>query len=354
MMKKAVCIISEDLSQPIDEGIKNFAHSLIQHWSKECDVLGISVRSPRHIDAPRTTSVKTNRLLLSYKLRAKIRHFRPDIICYVPSASATISSFLRSRVLKFNWPSARVVMVSLQPRYYNWVSRHLIRFLSPDIVFVQNEPTMIRLRSLGCHTKLLPSGVDLEKFTPVSAGRKAELRSRYGLNREAFTVLHVGHITKGRNIELLMQVCREHAAQVLLAGSSLRHEDRSVLAARLRGHGIIVLDEYFRNIEELYQLSDCYLFPVFSDQACIGIPLSILEAMACNLPVVTVRYGNLPALFEEGQGLVFADTPAELMQGITRAKRQNGCHTREKVIPYSWQRIARNVLDQTAIVEEKS
>jgi glycosyltransferase involved in cell wall biosynthesis len=249
-------------------------------------------------------------------------------------------------MLKLSRPSARVVMVALQPRSYSWFSRQLIRFISPDIVFVQNELALKKLKGLGCQVRMLPSGVDLNKFVPASPERKAELRAKYGLDSKAFTTLHVGHMTKGRNIELLIQV-RRLGVQVVLVGSSLNHEDRGLLTARLRRNGVIVLDEYFPDIEELYQLSDCYLFPVFSSQACIGIPLSILEAMACNLPVVTVRYGNLPGLFEEGQGLVFADTPDELLSGINAVQRSNGCRTREKVMPYSWQNVARRVMEQS-------
>jgi glycosyltransferase involved in cell wall biosynthesis len=343
-MQHRVCIISEDLSLPLDEGIKGFARSLIRSWPVDCPVLGLSVRSQGEIEAPNMASVKANRLLLNYKLWAKIRRFRPYLLCYVPSPSATIFSFLRSRVLKLYWPRAKVVMVSLQPRHYGWVSRHLIPLLSPDMVFVQSEETMRQLVTLGCPTEMLPSGVDLEKFTPVSSERKAVLRTKYALEPETFTVLHVGHIKKGRNIEFLIEVRREHAAQVILLGSSLPNEDRTLLTAQLREQGVIVFDRYLSDNEELYQLSDCYLFPVFSGQACIGVPLSVLEAMACNLPVVTLRYGSLPTMFEQGHGLLFAETREELLQGIAQTKRLNGCRTRDKVTPYSWDNIVRSLL----------
>ncbi|OGO22185.1 MAG: hypothetical protein A2144_14870 [Chloroflexi bacterium RBG_16_50_9] len=75
--------------------------------------------------------------------------------------------------------------------------------------------------------------------------------------------------------------------------------------------------------------------------------------MSCNLPVITVRYGSLPALFEEGQGLFFASTADELMRGINSARHPNGCRTREKVTPYSWENIANYVLEQT-MIEVKS
>ena len=68
--------------------------------------------------------------------------------------------------------------------------------------------------------------------------------------------------------------------------------------------------------------------------------------MACNLPVVSVRYGSLPALFKEGDGLFYGDTPADLIRGIGRVASDGGCRTREKVTPYSWQKIAGHVLEE--------
>jgi glycosyltransferase involved in cell wall biosynthesis len=346
-MRQSVCVISEDLTLPLDEGIKIFAHSLIRSWSRECRTLGLSVRSVGKIKASHTITMKINRLFLNFKLRSIISRFRPDVVCYVPSASATLFSFLRVWILKLYRPDARVIMVSLQPRDYGWLSRHLIPLFFPDEVFVQDETTMSRLLALGCRAKMLPSGVDLDKFTPVSSERKKELRAKYKLDPKSFTVLHVGHIKRERNIELLVQVRRQYDAQVIFAGSSLPDRERMELTSYLRGQGIIVLDEYLGDIQELYQLSDCYLFLVFSNHACIGTPLSVLEAMACNLPVITVRYGSLPKLFEEGQGLFFADTPEELVQEIADINRDNGYDTRAKVLPYSWQNIASNILGQS-------
>jgi len=238
-------------------------------------------------------------------------------------------------------------MVSLQPRRYGRVSGYLIPRLCPDMIFVQNETSLRQLSGLGCKVGQVASGVDLNKFAPVNRDRKTELRTKYGLNPESFTVLHVGHITGGRNIELLADVSRQADAQVILVGSSLIHEDRAEMTTRLKEQGIIILDKYLSNIEEIYQLADCYLFPVFSEKSSIGTPLSVLEAMACNLPVVTVRFGRLPQLFEEGQGLFFADDEEGLVQRVTGVKNINGCHTREKVAECSWERVASDILEQT-------
>ncbi len=38
-----VCVISEELSKPFDEGIKNFAYNLIRELSKDNDALCLSI-----------------------------------------------------------------------------------------------------------------------------------------------------------------------------------------------------------------------------------------------------------------------------------------------------------------------
>jgi len=48
---------------------------------------------------------------------------------------------------------------------------------------------------------------------------------------------------------------------------------------------------------EAYRAADAYLFPSHSE----GLPLTVLEAMAYGLPVVTTAVGSLPEFFEDGE-----------------------------------------------------
>ena len=143
-------------------------------------------------------------------------------------------------------------------------------------------------------------------FHPVAKQRKLELMNEHGIDVDRFTILHVGHINRKRNIQILKELQRD-SSQVIVVGSTSTDQDKD-LADELRIAGVKVITSCVENIEEIYQLSDCYIFPVTSNTASIEVPLSVLETMACNLPVVTTRYGGwVPTMFNsEDNGLFFS------------------------------------------------
>jgi glycosyltransferase involved in cell wall biosynthesis len=105
-----------------------------------------------------------------------------------------------------------------------------------------------------------------------------------------------------------------------------------------------VWKRYFPNIEEIYSIADVYIFPLFEEQNSIEIPLSVLEAMSCNLPVITTRYGGLERLFKAGEGLFYVNTIEEIvnvLEEISSAKIY--VNTRSKVKSLSWNKVSREI-----------
>lgn len=287
-MGQKILIISEELNFPFDEGIKNFAYNLIRGLSKDNKVFTISIRgdttNERYIE-----KLNVNKTFLSYSLLKKINTFNPAIIIYIPSPSATIYSFMRIKVLKLYAKRIKIVMFALQPRKYSFISQKLIPFLAPNIVLVQSRGVLKQLCKFGCDVKLIPSGVDLKRFHPVNNERKLELRKKYGMAPSKFLVLHVGHVNTNRNIQVLKEL-QGNNSQVILVGSTSTKQNKG-LVEELRVIGVKVVTDYLENIEEIYQLSDLYLFPVQDEGTAISFPLTILEAMAVDLPVIASDIG---------------------------------------------------------------
>ena len=69
-----------------------------------------------------------------------------------------------------------------------------------------------------------------------------------------------------------------------------------------------------------------------------------MEAMSCNLPVISTRYGALPRLFTEGDGLYFAERDVDLIPLLERIKPDTRqVRTREKVLDYTWGSVAKRL-----------
>ena len=73
--------------------------------------------------------------------------------------------------------------------------------------------------------------------------------------------------------------------------------------------------------------------------------------MACNLPIMTTRYGGLPTLFKEGSGLFFANDPNALFDKIEECKKVNSCETKKLVELYSWKNVTKKILDLVFSIE---
>jgi glycosyltransferase involved in cell wall biosynthesis len=335
MMKKPerICVVGEWLHGVLDEGIHNLAQKLVDQWAKDFQVGTIKIGADLHV----------NRLFLSFELHKMLKGFHPDLVFYISPSGAKIAALFRAKMLQAYTSQARVLLVATQPAYYKSFERRLLSLLAPNGIFVQSPHGKELLKGVGCPVYFLPSGVDLERFVPVEAGLKIALRKRYGVDEKALVVLHVGHIGHERNVQLLSHIARLRDTQVLLVGSTSTQQDETLIR-QLTLLKVRVIREFVPHIEELYQLADIYFFPVISEHAAIGVPLSVLEAMACNLPVITTRFGGLPYMFQEGQGLFYFDNQVEVPDLVRQATCRSQCLTRQRVRAYAWDSVARRVL----------
>jgi glycosyltransferase involved in cell wall biosynthesis len=309
-----ICIVSDDLAGPPDEGVRKFTVAISAALGRTHDVALLTTTQASPVAGVR--SIPASRTFISRSLRTAIRQGEPDVLIYATHRSATFFSFIRARILAAYAPAARIVLLGLQTRRHSWWQRQMIRLMRPDLVVVQSAANRAYLERIGCRAVVIHSGVDAETFQPVDDERHHALRVTYGIAGENPVVLHVGHLQAGRGIAVLGELARSGGCQVLLvASSSTTQED--ALRRLLEQSGVRIMSEYLPRIEELYQLADCYVFPVETTDNAIEVPLSVLEALACDLPVVTTRFGGLPAMFPgpSHPGLVFVETQADIIDG---------------------------------------
>jgi len=314
-----ICLISHSLKNLIkgDIGTKLVGFYIAKELKKNHELIQIDIKD--------------------INLWRKIRNFKPQIIHFVLCPSTL--GLLISKITSFFYRSAKIVMSAPNP-YLPF--KELITFLKPDITLAQSYESEKTFKNLGIKTKFLSNGVDIDKFIPKSDKVKKELRKKYDIDLNSFIILHVGPIIKKRNIRFLKNLQNEHN-QVIIIGRVPYEKD---VYQYLTKNGCLVWIDHFKNIEEIYALSDCYIFPtpIKNKNASIEIPLSVMEAMSCNLPVITTKFGALPRILEAGDGLFFMEKEEDYFNTLDKIKSGTiKVRTREKVLPYSWENIAKRL-----------
>jgi len=345
-----ILIFAERLAPPPDEGIKKLALNLSAALSAANHKLLVLTTGGNDWPEKGVTDVPANRLLRSPDLANQIATFKPEAVIYVPTASLTLASGLRARMLKHYAGGAPTALIATQGRQHNAVIRLIARLVAPDLCVTQSRTTELQAQALHWPTVRVYPGVDAGVYRPVSAQEKLELRKRYGVPADAWVILHVGHLNPQRGIANLAAVA--DLAYPLLVTSTSTAQDQA-LADELRRAGVHLITRYLENIWELYQLADAYLFPVPPNPtgpSSIDLPLSVLEALACNLPLLTTRFGALPDVWPDQAGIAFYDDVAGLRAGLVHL-RETRADTRHLATAFSWQSASQKILD--ALMEDE-
>jgi glycosyltransferase involved in cell wall biosynthesis len=314
-----VCLVGQ-FNDSLDEGKRNVGKSLkvgLEHQNIEVEKVDIS-------------SV--------IEWRA-IKTFRPDIIHFI--LTPTFLGVSTARLVSSVFPPAKTVISAVHPSLRR---SRLLKLFEPDLILVQSRESNDLFQSMGMKTRFFPNGVDVLKFNPASEVRKNDLRTKFQISRQAFVVLHLASLRRERNLDIFKKIQAEEGIQVLILGRKNEAADKKLLR-ELREAGCLVWVQHFPHVDQIYNMSDCYVFPTVHKKACIETPLSVLEAMACNLPIISTRFGALPAIFNEGSGLFFTENAEQIPRIMLDVKNSHlPAETRANVIPYAWDSLTQDLI----------
>jgi len=125
-----------------------------------------------------------------------------------------------------------------------------------------------------------PNSVDLAGFHPPDAGQRHAARERFGLPSDAFLIGGVGRLTAQKNFGLLLEAAEPllgNGVELAIFGSGPEEELLRSRAAE-SVHFLGTVSER----AAIYHSLDALVLPSRFE----GLPMTVLEAMACGVPVL--------------------------------------------------------------------
>lgn len=152
----------------------------------------------------------------------------------------------------------------------------------------------------------IPNCVPLDMISLMSADEQAEKRLQLGLNSDAQIVLSVGRLTEQKGFSYLfraaqevIQSCPNTVFLVVGKGELKGHFEQQIKSLGLE-QSVRLLG--FRNdVFDLMQISTIFAMSSLWE----GLPVTLIEAGACRLPVVATNVGGIMEVVHDGEnGLI--------------------------------------------------
>ena len=143
------------------------------------------------------------------------------------------------------------------------------------------------------------NGIDLDRFS-----RK---------DHDGFTIIHVGRQDENKNQAVLIRCFarlheKDPATKLLLLGDGVLHQTLAKQVEELGLTEAVVMTGNVANTEDYYAVSDLYVQCSHRE----AMPLSVLEAMATGLPIVSTDVGGLSDVVLDN-GILVADNDEEAL-----------------------------------------
>lgn len=294
----------------------------------------------RHIEIPFERSPFDPRNIKAYRrLKQLLNRERYDlIVCNTPVGG--VLTRLAARHCRKE--GTRVVYIAHGFHFYkgaskkNWLlfyplEKALARLCDVVVTINEEDYSFAKKHFPGKVAHIHGIGVREDRYHPVAAAEKAEMRRSEGLSDDDFVVLCTGELNENKNQKTLISAAallkdQIQGLKVLLAGNGHKEQALREQIAAEELEEVVKLLGYRTDLEKLVPAVDV----VASCSKREGLPLNIVEAMLCKKPVVaSVNRGNAELVDDGVTGYLVEPEDAESFAArILRLKQDSALKTR--------------------------
>lgn len=221
-----------------------------------------------------------------------------------------------------------IIISSIHSEYFGGILREKLlkwtdRFCNTTTIVSKGAAErMIDLKVVSKNKlKVIYNGIDLENFPFRKLEARTKIRNELNIEENKKILISVGRLHEAKGCPYLikaMKILKEKYPYILLIvlgeGPEGKKIEEQIKELKLEKN-ILLLGQK-ENISEYLNASDVFVMPSLWE----GLPIALLEAMACGLPVVNTRVGGVPEVVEDGKSgfLVELKNPRGLAEKIIK------------------------------------
>lgn len=257
------------------------------------------------------------RLVLPLFSRRLFRKFKPDIIHSQLFFGAGLEARLKSKFKKIpiigtNHTRLRE-FIKIGAVKLSWVASPMMRYMiwyynSCDYVTAPAKNLLDEMIADGMNRPLsvISNPVDDLVFNRSIKISKNHIKERYGLAEKV--VIYAGRLAYEKNIDIIiraMQIVKKKFPEInlALAGDGQAREALVKLTKELKMESNVKFlgTQNHHDLADLYRTADIFAMASTSEVQS----MTIIQGMACGLPIVGVDYNSIPELVNNDNGLLF-------------------------------------------------
>ena len=189
----------------------------------------------------------------------------------------------------------------------NWLMYYPIEkfcaLFSDDIITINHEDYHFAQKKLSsANVHYLPGvGIDTAAFSPniLSEEERKSMKAALGIQPDQHMILSVGEIIPRKNYKTAIDIIvklKPGQVRYYICGQGLQHAEIQEYAKSQGVEDSVIFLGYRKDIPQLCSCADVFLHTSYQE----GLPVAIMEAMACAVPVVASRIRGNVDLIDDG------------------------------------------------------
>lgn len=270
--------------------------------------------------------------LIAYRKISQIIHdFKPDIVHTHASKAGTIGRLAAIRnhvpviVHTFHGHVFHSYFKSRQTQIFLNIERGLAERSSKIVVISQKQKEELcdtfRIANEDKFT-VIPLGFDLQRFTENNEQRRADFRRQYNIDADEIAIGIVGRLAPVKNHKLFIDAIAEVKKQTtkkiraFIVGDGELKKELTQQCAKLGLSHIevettkhtekadVTFTSWIRNVEIAYPGFDIVALSSLNE----GTPVSLIEAQAANIPIITTNVGGVETAVDADNTALLAES----------------------------------------------